>query len=344
MRPCSRRARASPGGGPAVFPVAAPMRERAHPTSPARGTGALGNLGHRRHPVCTQGHLLPVARHPVRVAVNTRDRPRPCPARRGVGRTAPESKPLAEWVRSARSDLEPVLIIPAYYDARCLPAAGRLVTALLNVTSICAQHCATIELRFRCSFLACPPRRQHRASRYGRDYQDGFLVAEPPELPMHARLPPPDALAAIVSGVTETMLGADLQAGSRRHGVVAPGVAGGGAFDPRRLPRDRGPVVRPPGMRSARGEMFRVPPDQVSDAMLSDSLCELLNMIAGLLKSHLAARAAPGAAPGVTAGRSSVLPAVGQEPVRPGGAPGAGAMDLRGPRVTRTGGSRCPSS
>jgi hypothetical protein len=94
-------------------------------------------------------------------------------------------------------------------------------------------------------------------------------------------------MAAIVSGVTETMLGLTFNPDPDDsswtqlvwRAAVLP-ITGA-------VPITVGLSSDRPGCEALGARMFRVPPDQVSDAMLSDSLCELVNMTAGLLKSHL---------------------------------------------------------
>ncbi len=103
----------------------------------------------------------------------------------------------------------------------------------------------------------------------------------------HTTLPSPHVLAAVVSGVTETMLGLtfrpDLEGTAWSHLVwraaVLP-IAGP-------IPITVGLSSDRPGCEALGARMFQVPRDQVSDEMLSDSLCELVNMTAGLLKSQL---------------------------------------------------------
>lgn len=109
----------------------------------------------------------------------------------------------------------------------------------------------------------------------------------PPERSMQTTLPPPDAMAAIVSGVTETMLGltfrADLDGAAWSQlmwrAAVLP-IAGASPITVG-LSSDR------PGCEALGARMFQVRPELLSDEMLSDSLCELVNMTAGLLKAHL---------------------------------------------------------
>ncbi len=104
---------------------------------------------------------------------------------------------------------------------------------------------------------------------------------------MHQTLPSPEVLAAIVSGVTETMLGLtfrpDLEDAPWSHLVWRAAVL------PIRgpLPITVGLSSDRPGCEALGARMFHLPPEKVSDEMLSDSLCELVNMTAGLLKSQL---------------------------------------------------------
>jgi len=100
-------------------------------------------------------------------------------------------------------------------------------------------------------------------------------------------LPPPDKMAAVVSGVTETMLGLtfhpDPEDAPWSHLVWRAAVLPiPGAF-----PLTVGLSSDKPGCETLGSKMFQVTPAEVSDDMLSDSLCELVNMTAGLLKSHL---------------------------------------------------------
>ncbi len=94
-------------------------------------------------------------------------------------------------------------------------------------------------------------------------------------------------MAAVVSSVTETMLGLtfvpDPDGSSWRQLVwraaVLP-IAGA-------LPITVGLSSDRPGCEALGARFFRVAPEQLSDTMLSESLCELVNMTAGLLKTHL---------------------------------------------------------
>jgi len=95
-------------------------------------------------------------------------------------------------------------------------------------------------------------------------------------------------LASIVSHVTETMLGIRF--------VAAPDGAepdGGLFWKNAALPiAGANPLViavsaDAAGCRALSGAMFSCSGDQVDESMMNDSLCELANMTAGLLKSAL---------------------------------------------------------
>jgi hypothetical protein len=101
-------------------------------------------------------------------------------------------------------------------------------------------------------------------------------------------LPPPEKMAQVVSGVTQTMLGLTFH----------PDVDKGAPWDhlvwraavlpiPGARPLTVGLSSDQPGCTSLSAAMFQVPPAEVSDEMMSDALCELVNMTAGLLKSQL---------------------------------------------------------
>jgi hypothetical protein len=100
-------------------------------------------------------------------------------------------------------------------------------------------------------------------------------------------LPPPDKMAAVVSGVTETMLGLTFRPDPHdapwSHLVWRAAVLP----IPGAYPLTVGLSSDKPGCQTLSSKMFQVPTQEVSDDMLSDSLCELVNMTAGLLKSHL---------------------------------------------------------
>jgi hypothetical protein len=100
-------------------------------------------------------------------------------------------------------------------------------------------------------------------------------------------LPPPEKMASVVSGVTETMLGLSFKAtvgdAPWSHLVWRAAVLP----IPGAYPLTVGLSSDKPGCEALGSKMFQVPVKEVSDDMLSDSLCELVNMTAGLLKSHL---------------------------------------------------------
>jgi Chemotaxis phosphatase CheX len=100
-------------------------------------------------------------------------------------------------------------------------------------------------------------------------------------------LPPADKMARVVSGVTETMFGLTFSPDTEGtpwdellwRAAVLP-IPGG-------RPLTVGLSSDRDGCTALGAAMFQVPPGEVSDEMLSDSLCELVNMTAGILKSHL---------------------------------------------------------
>jgi len=100
-------------------------------------------------------------------------------------------------------------------------------------------------------------------------------------------LPPPETMAAVVSGVTRTMLGVTFvpDRGGRPwselvwRAAVLP--------IPGARPLTVGLSSDQTGCRTLSAKMFQVAPEELSDDMLSDSLCELVNMTAGMLKSQL---------------------------------------------------------
>jgi hypothetical protein len=100
-------------------------------------------------------------------------------------------------------------------------------------------------------------------------------------------LPPPDSLAKVVSNVTETMLGLTFKA-----------VPGGQPWEdlvwraavlgiPGAWPLTVGLSSDQPGCLKLAAKMFQAAPEEVADDMMSDALCELVNMTAGLLKTTL---------------------------------------------------------
>jgi hypothetical protein len=100
-------------------------------------------------------------------------------------------------------------------------------------------------------------------------------------------LPPPEKMAAVVSGVTQTMLGVtfvpDVEDSPWAHLIWRAAVLP----IPGTRPLTVGLSSDRPGCQTLGAKMFQVPVEEVSDEMLSDALCELVNMTAGLLKSHL---------------------------------------------------------
>jgi hypothetical protein len=133
-------------------------------------------------------------------------------------------------------------------------------------------------------------------------------------------LPPPEKMARVVSGVTETLLGLTFQPAQPDaswndlvwRAAVLP--------IPGSRPLTVGLSSDRAGCTALGAAMFQVPAGEVSDDMLTDSLCELVNMTAGLLKSHLGLEQA--------LGLPRVVPE-GQPPVPPPPSAGAGRLVLR---------------
>jgi len=100
-------------------------------------------------------------------------------------------------------------------------------------------------------------------------------------------LPPPEKMAQVVSGVTQTMLGLtfhpDTQDSAWDHLVWRAAVLP----IPGERPLTVGLSSDKVGCISLGAKMFQVQTGEVSDDMMSDALCELVNMTAGLLKSQL---------------------------------------------------------
>jgi hypothetical protein len=94
-------------------------------------------------------------------------------------------------------------------------------------------------------------------------------------------------MALLVSNVTETMLGLTFKADKAgqpwnelvwRAAVLAiPGAR----------PLTVGLSSDQAGCTQLAAKMFQAAPDEVADDMMSDALCELVNMTAGLLKTNL---------------------------------------------------------
>jgi len=126
-------------------------------------------------------------------------------------------------------------------------------------------------------------------------------------------------MAEVVSGVTETMLGLRFKPdqGGRPwselvwRAAVLP--------IPGARPLTVGLSSDEPGCTALGAKMFQIAPAEVSEDLLNDALCELVNMTAGLLKSHMqleqalglprivASGQAPVPAPPPTDGNSVVL-------------------------------------
>lgn len=116
-------------------------------------------------------------------------------------------------------------------------------------------------------------------------------------------LPPPEKMAELVSSVTQTMLGFTFSpdAATTHHelasrSAVLP-IAG-------EVPITVGLSSDEDGCTQLAGAMFCCPGSDVDVAMKNDSLCELVNMTAGLLKSVMNLNQALGL-PKVLAGADS---------------------------------------
>jgi len=100
-------------------------------------------------------------------------------------------------------------------------------------------------------------------------------------------LPPPDKMASLVSGVTHTMLGLTFVPDDEPspppalvwRTAVLP-IAGA-------RPITVGLSTDEAGCSELSAAMFSCPKDAVDQSMMNDSLCELVNMTAGLLKSAM---------------------------------------------------------
>ena len=106
-------------------------------------------------------------------------------------------------------------------------------------------------------------------------------------------LPTPDKMAALVSGVTQTMLGLTfVPDAARGHDLlrwrtaVLP-IAG-------QQPLTVGLSTDQNGCSQLSAAMFACPQDEVDQTMMNDALCELVNMTAGLVKSVLSLNQALG--------------------------------------------------
>ncbi len=136
-------------------------------------------------------------------------------------------------------------------------------------------------------------------------------------------LPPPAQMASVVSGVTETMLGLTFKPDANGQpwkdlvwrAAVLP--------IPGARPLTVGLSSDQPGCTQLSAKMFQMEPGEVTDDMLSDALCELVNMTAGLLKSNLKLEQA--------LGLPRIVPS-GQPPVPPP-PPNANSVVLRADQV-----------
>jgi hypothetical protein len=106
-------------------------------------------------------------------------------------------------------------------------------------------------------------------------------------------LPPPDKMASLVSGVTQTMLGLTfIPDDAKAHRdlswrtAVLP-IAG-------ERPLTVGLSSDQDGCSQLSAAMFACPRTDVDQTMMNDALCELVNMTAGLLKSVMSLNQALG--------------------------------------------------
>jgi len=121
-------------------------------------------------------------------------------------------------------------------------------------------------------------------------------------------LPPSATLASIVSGVTETMLGLTFRAeedGQPWQELVWRGAV---LAIPGATPVTVGLSSDEAGCGALAARMFQMEPPELADDMLSDAICELVNMTAGLLKSNMKLEQALGLPRLVQAGQPPVPP------------------------------------
>ncbi len=122
-------------------------------------------------------------------------------------------------------------------------------------------------------------------------------------------LPPADQMASLVSGVTQTMLGLTFVPDEARpppsarqdlvwRTALLP-IAG-------HRPLTVGLSSDQHGCARLSAAMFACPVDQVDENMMSDALCELVNMTAGLLKSVMTINQALGL-PKIIVGRDAPI-------------------------------------
>jgi CheY-specific phosphatase CheX len=101
------------------------------------------------------------------------------------------------------------------------------------------------------------------------------------------QLPPPEEMARIVSSVTHTMFGISFEAvrssdagKSLTSRTVMLPISG-------KVPLTVGLSSDEPGSIKLGSAMFSVPLKEVDASMMNDSLCELVNMTAGLIRTVL---------------------------------------------------------
>jgi hypothetical protein len=124
-------------------------------------------------------------------------------------------------------------------------------------------------------------------------------------------LPPPEKMATLVSGVTQTMLGLTfVPDGAKGHGdltwrtAVLP-IAG-------ERPLTVGLSTDESGCSRLSAAMFACPKEDVDQHMMNDALCELVNMTAGLVKSALSLNQALGLPKVLNGSDAPVVPAASQ--------------------------------
>jgi Chemotaxis phosphatase CheX len=100
-------------------------------------------------------------------------------------------------------------------------------------------------------------------------------------------MPPPQKMASLVSNVTETMLGISFE--PVVPSAPAPHLVWRTVMlpIPGAVPITVGLSSDEPGCIKLGAAMFQVPAAEVDTAMMNDSLLELVNMTAGLIKSTL---------------------------------------------------------
>jgi hypothetical protein len=99
-------------------------------------------------------------------------------------------------------------------------------------------------------------------------------------------LPSPQKMAALVSGVTQTMCGVTFVP-DEKHSIDGALLRTAVLPIPGARPITVGISSDETSLSALSAAMFAVPPEQLDAAMMNDSLCEIVNMTAGLLKSVL---------------------------------------------------------